>query len=198
MQFGRLPAPGHEKISQYFYFFYRNARKDFEKYAEPLLHLAGFLVSVVKTEKVSEARDLAGIIDKTNIIAVAGGDGTIFEVCLPNIQNKSSLLHRITLHLMYKELETQGERIFPSLNCSQTVTGLMRREDFDDATKRFPLAVIPVGTQNYFAKNLFDGSFSSKPEFIAESTMAIIRHNYCTRDVLEIKVPTETVSVIEF
>jgi len=34
----------------------------------------------VKTEKISEARELAELIEKTNIIAVAGGDGTVMEV----------------------------------------------------------------------------------------------------------------------
>jgi len=58
----------------------RKAKGRLENYAEPLLHLSGFLVNIVKTERIDEARDLAGIIERTNVIAVAGGDGTVFEV----------------------------------------------------------------------------------------------------------------------
>lgn len=61
-------------------FLFRKAKVKLEKYAEPLLHLSGFLVNTVKTERIDEARDLASIIEKTNIIAIAGGDGTLFEV----------------------------------------------------------------------------------------------------------------------
>lgn len=60
----------------------RKSKTKLEKYAEPLLHLSGFLVNIVRTERIDEARDLAKIIDKTNIIAAAGGDGTLFEVGL--------------------------------------------------------------------------------------------------------------------
>lgn len=61
-------------------FFFRKAKGRLEKYAEPLLHLSGFLVNTVKTERIDEAMDLVGLIEKTNILAVAGGDGTLFEV----------------------------------------------------------------------------------------------------------------------
>jgi acylglycerol kinase len=37
-------------------------------------------VTIVKTERVDEAKELAGLIEKTNVIAVAGGDGTLSEV----------------------------------------------------------------------------------------------------------------------
>lgn len=62
------------------FFSYRKGREDFAEYAEPLIHLSGFLVNVVKTEKISEARELVELIEKTNIIGVAGGDGTLMEV----------------------------------------------------------------------------------------------------------------------
>ncbi|CAG7722994.1 unnamed protein product [Allacma fusca] len=58
----------------------RKSRPKFEKFSEPILHMAGFLVTIVKTERVDEAKELAGLIQKTNIIAVAGGDGTLSEV----------------------------------------------------------------------------------------------------------------------
>ena len=58
----------------------RKSKSKYEKYVEPILHCAGFLVNVVQTERISEARDLTQLIEKTNIIAVAGGDGSLLEV----------------------------------------------------------------------------------------------------------------------
>jgi len=126
----------------------RKARWRFEKYAEPMLHLSGFLVNVVKTERISEARDLTELIERTNVIAVAGGDGTLFE----------------------------------------TITGLLRREDADDAARKFPIGIIPVGIRNKFAKSLFPKENATDPELIAESTMAIVRHKIKAHDVLRIEV----------
>ncbi|CAL8113166.1 unnamed protein product [Orchesella dallaii] len=127
----------------------RKSKGKLEKYAEPLLHLSGFLVNIVKTERIDEARDLAGIIERTNVIAVAGGDGTVFE----------------------------------------TITGLLRREDADEAVLRYPVGVIPVGLQNQFGKSLLK-SFSGDPEpkFIAEAAMAIVNHRMRPADVMEIKI----------
>ena len=64
----------------YVHYEFRKGKKKYEKFAEPLLHMAGFLVTTVKTERVGEAKDLTGLIKKTNVIAVAGGDGTLSEV----------------------------------------------------------------------------------------------------------------------
>jgi len=62
--------------------FTRKGRDKFEEFAAPLIHLSGFLVNIVKTEHVSEARELVELIEKTNMIGVAGGDGTLMEVSL--------------------------------------------------------------------------------------------------------------------
>ncbi|ODM95182.1 Acylglycerol kinase, mitochondrial [Orchesella cincta] len=127
----------------------RKSKARLEKYAEPLLHLSGFLVNIVKTERIDEARDLAGIIERTNVIAVAGGDGTVFE----------------------------------------TITGLLRREDAEEAVLRYPVGIIPVGTENQFGKQLLK-SFRNDPEpkFIAEAAMAIVNHRMRPADVMEIKI----------
>ncbi|KAF7990384.1 hypothetical protein HCN44_000189 [Aphidius gifuensis] len=59
----------------------KKSKKLFEKYCEPLLHLAGIAVTIIQTEQEGQAR---GIIEKlntqTDAIIVAGGDGTLSDV----------------------------------------------------------------------------------------------------------------------
>jgi len=52
----------------------------FERYCAPLLHLAGMKVAIVRTEHEGQARDLMQVMEKTEAIIVAGGDGTLSEV----------------------------------------------------------------------------------------------------------------------
>lgn len=54
----------------------------FDKYCAPLLHLAGIKVAVVRTEHEGQARDLMALMEKTSAVVVAGGDGTLAEVCI--------------------------------------------------------------------------------------------------------------------
>jgi len=55
------------------------ARKLFEQYSAPLLHLAGFKVSIQKTEAQKEGEELIRIMDNCDAVLVAGGDGTVME-----------------------------------------------------------------------------------------------------------------------
>ncbi|CAG9785823.1 unnamed protein product [Diatraea saccharalis] len=57
----------------------RKAKKDFEKYCEPLLHLAGLQVDVVQTASEGNAKEIAENLRGTEAIIVAGGDGTLSE-----------------------------------------------------------------------------------------------------------------------
>ncbi|XP_064417892.1 acylglycerol kinase, mitochondrial isoform X2 [Latimeria chalumnae] len=56
------------------------ARSLFEKNAAPILHLAGLEVKVVKTDYEGQAKKLLGLMEDTDMIIVAGGDGTLQEV----------------------------------------------------------------------------------------------------------------------
>lgn len=59
----------------------RKAKKLFEKYCEPLLHLAGIAVTVIQTESENQARTIvANLNTRTDGIIVAGGDGTLSDV----------------------------------------------------------------------------------------------------------------------
>lgn len=66
---------------KFFMYLLRNAKSDFEKYCAPLLHLAGYSVTVLSTEREGGARSLVeNLIGETDALIVAGGDGTLSEV----------------------------------------------------------------------------------------------------------------------
>ncbi|KAK0170948.1 hypothetical protein PV328_008724 [Microctonus aethiopoides] len=59
----------------------RSSKKLFEKYCEPLLHLAGIAVTIIQTEQEGQARSLIENLNTpTDAILVAGGDGTLLDV----------------------------------------------------------------------------------------------------------------------
>lgn len=57
----------------------RKAKKDYEKYCEPLLHLAGLQVDVIQTTSEGHAKEIVETLRGTEAIIVAGGDGTLSE-----------------------------------------------------------------------------------------------------------------------
>jgi len=60
---------------------FRKAKKLFQKYCEPLLHLAGISVTVIDTLSGSHARNIIMNLETpTDAIIVAGGDGTLSDV----------------------------------------------------------------------------------------------------------------------
>lgn len=52
----------------------------FEKNAAPILHLAGVEITVVKTDYEGQAKKLMELMEQTDMLIVAGGDGTMQEV----------------------------------------------------------------------------------------------------------------------
>ncbi|KFV90742.1 hypothetical protein N327_04837, partial [Fulmarus glacialis] len=56
------------------------ARNLFEKNAAPILHLSGLDVTVVKTDYEGQAKKLLELMESTDLIIIAGGDGTVQEV----------------------------------------------------------------------------------------------------------------------
>ncbi|XP_012219224.1 acylglycerol kinase, mitochondrial [Linepithema humile] len=59
----------------------RKAKKLFEKYCEPLLHLAGISVTIIDTQSGSHTRGIITNMERpTDAIIVAGGDGTLSDV----------------------------------------------------------------------------------------------------------------------
>lgn len=52
----------------------------FEKNAAPILHLAGVEIKIVKTDYEGQAKKLMELMDQTDMLIIAGGDGTLQEV----------------------------------------------------------------------------------------------------------------------
>ncbi|XP_029993318.1 acylglycerol kinase, mitochondrial [Sphaeramia orbicularis] len=52
----------------------------FEKNAAPILHLAGVEITIVKTDYEGQAKKLIDLMEQTDMLIVAGGDGTLQEV----------------------------------------------------------------------------------------------------------------------
>ncbi|XP_022689642.1 uncharacterized protein LOC111260856 isoform X1 [Varroa jacobsoni] len=57
----------------------KGSKNLYENYAAPLLYLSGMKVSVFRTEHAGQAKDLMKIMDNTDAVVVAGGDGTLSE-----------------------------------------------------------------------------------------------------------------------
>lgn len=57
----------------------RKSRANYDKYCAPLLHLAGLRVSLVVTEAEGQAGELMEIMDNTDAVLIAGGNGTVHE-----------------------------------------------------------------------------------------------------------------------
>ncbi|XP_051917713.1 acylglycerol kinase, mitochondrial [Hippocampus zosterae] len=52
----------------------------FEKNAAPILHLSGIEITVVKTDYEGQAKKMMDLMEHTDMLIVAGGDGTLQEV----------------------------------------------------------------------------------------------------------------------
>merc|ERR1712168_1135957 len=64
------------------------ARKLYEKYCAPLLHLAGLKVSVIRTESEGEAKDIMEVMADADAVLIAGGDGTLMEAVTGLLRRK--------------------------------------------------------------------------------------------------------------
>lgn len=62
----------------------RSAKQDYERYCEPLLHLAGLQVNVIQTTSEGNAKEIVEKLHGTEAIIVAGGDGTLSETVTGN------------------------------------------------------------------------------------------------------------------
>lgn len=65
----------------------RKCKKLYQKWSEPLFHLAGIKVSLIETQSPKQAYDLMKIMSNCDGVAIVGGDGTVHDAL-------NGLLHR--------------------------------------------------------------------------------------------------------
>lgn len=65
-----------------------NGKAMYEKNVAPLLHLAGLEVTLVKTEYEGQAKKYMEVLNETDAILVAGGNGTLSEVVTGLLRRK--------------------------------------------------------------------------------------------------------------
>ncbi|GBM21644.1 Acylglycerol kinase, mitochondrial [Araneus ventricosus] len=90
---------------------YKKANVQFEKFAAPLLHLAGIKVSMFQTEKEKQAQELMQIMSNTDAVIIAGGDGTVQEERTEQVREEMKDLIRAGKEEMRAHVESQVEGI---------------------------------------------------------------------------------------
>uniref|UniRef100_A0A8C3AP29 Acylglycerol kinase, mitochondrial n=1 Tax=Cyclopterus lumpus TaxID=8103 RepID=A0A8C3AP29_CYCLU len=76
------------------------ANKLFEKNAAPLLHLAGVEITIVKTDYEGQAKKLMELMEQTDMLIVAGGDGTLQEVITGLLRRADQVVCNIPIGLI--------------------------------------------------------------------------------------------------
>lgn len=69
----------------------RKSKKDYENYVEPILHCAGFKVSLIQTESQGQERDLMSLMSNTDSVIIAGGTGSIHDAITGMLRRSDGL-----------------------------------------------------------------------------------------------------------
>ncbi|NXR97331.1 AGK protein, partial [Oxylabes madagascariensis] len=75
-----MPFKLQDSLNSFYSVISSKAGNLFEKNAAPILHLSGLDVTVVKTDYEGQAKKLLELMENTDLIIIAGGDGTVQEV----------------------------------------------------------------------------------------------------------------------
>lgn len=69
---------------------------------------------------------------------------------------------------------------------AEVLTGLLRRPDHIEASRKLPIGILPLGSTNTAASAIWGFKGASKPIHLAEATMAVVRDLRRPLDVMEI------------
>ncbi len=164
--------------------YFRKAKKEYEEYCAPLLHLSGVCVSLLLTSGESDATELVKKIpENPDAIVVAGGDGTVSEVY------KLRILTHFMICKMYR---------FAIL---QVVTGLLRLKDEGLLPKLLPIGILPLGETNSLAKQLYAADTLPTDRLfryhvMMEAAYSIIRE--ITKNVSAVKITNVELDNVKF
>ncbi|XP_062955982.1 acylglycerol kinase, mitochondrial isoform X2 [Cynocephalus volans] len=153
------------------------ARTLFEKNAAPILHLSGMDVTIVKTDYEGQAKKLLELMESTDVIIVAGGDGTLQEVITGVLRRTDEAFSDFT------EESTAAHVIehfhYPMVDFSALA---IVRATFS----KIPIGFIPLGQTSSLSHTLFAES-GNKVQNITDATLAIVKGETVPLDVLQIK-----------
>ncbi|XP_033719257.1 acylglycerol kinase, mitochondrial isoform X3 [Tursiops truncatus] len=135
------------------------ARTLFEKNAAPILHLSGMDVTIVKTDYEGQAKKLLELLENTDVIIVAGGDGTLQEV-ITGVLRRADELPLVSTQIFLPNLKATFSKI--------------------------PIGFIPLGQTSSLSQTLFAES-GNKVQHITDATLAIVKGETVPLDVLQIK-----------
>ncbi|XP_013187149.1 acylglycerol kinase, mitochondrial [Amyelois transitella] len=126
----------------------RTAKRDFEKYCEPLLHLAGLQLNVIQTASEGNAKDIVESLHGTEAIIVAGGDGTLSET-VTGLLRRNDDANQFPLGVIpLGRTNTFGNSLFPGGKGADKVKQLIEacmaiikgNTDWKDAMKIEPIS----------------------------------------------------------
>lgn len=92
------------------------AKKQFETYCAPILHLAGISVDLILTQSEGHAKTILDKVHQTEAIVIGGGDGTVSEVItglLRRCDNDASKNHCPIGVLPLGQSNTLAKSLFP-------------------------------------------------------------------------------------
>ncbi|XP_041988509.1 acylglycerol kinase, mitochondrial isoform X2 [Aricia agestis] len=91
----------------------RRAKRDYEKYCEPLLLLAGLQVEVIQTKSEGNAKEIVESLRGTEAIIIAGGDGTLSE-SITGLLRRNDEANRFPLGILpLGSTNSLGNALFP-------------------------------------------------------------------------------------
>lgn len=157
------------------------ARKKYEKYCAPILHLAGLKVHVVRTEGEGQAKQLLELLSAEgapdgrlpDAVLVAGGDGTVMEAATGYLRRPDAARIRARMPLGVLPVGAQNrlaKSLFPEVSTSVSDVELMARSALSCVRQvRRPMDVMQVENisegEEYSGKKIYGMSEVNKDNF---------------------------------